>query len=112
MCETMAMREDNRPVVLFYGSQDYQDVTFREELEQLRTRMNLKVVLVLQEPHEGWAGEKGHINAEMLLRHLPRQYKRFQYFVCGPSVLMDSMEQVLPTIGVPPELVHTERFEI
>ena len=112
MCETMAMREDNRPVVLFYGSQDYQDVTFREELEQLKTRMNLKVVFVLQEPHDGWAGEKGHINAEMLLRHLPRQYKRFQYFVCGPAILMDSMEQVLPTIGVPAELVHTERFEI
>jgi predicted ferric reductase len=112
MCETMAMREDNRPVVLFYGSQDYEDITFRQEFEQLKTRMNLKIVYVLQEPHSGWEGEKGHINAEMLRKHLPRQFKRFQYFICGPPLLMDSMEKVLPAIGVPPELVHTERFEI
>jgi len=60
----------------------------------------------------GWEGEKGHLNAEMLLKHLPTQYKRFQYFVCGPPPLMDSMERVLPAIGVPAESVHTERFEI
>jgi len=74
--------------------------------------MNLKIVYVLQEPGNGWVGENGHINAEMLLRHLPRQYKRFQFFVCGPSPLMDSMEEVLPTIGISPESTHTERFEI
>lgn len=112
ICETMAMREDNRPVVLFYGSRDYEDITFRQEFEQLKTRMNLRIVYVLQEPGDGWAGEEGHINADMLLRHLPRQYKRFQFFVCGPPPLMDSMEQVLPTIGIPAESVHTERFEI
>jgi predicted ferric reductase len=112
MCETMAMREDNRPVILFYGSQDYRDVTFREDFELLKTRMNLKVVYVLQEPDNGWAGEKGHITAEMLMRHLPRQYRRFQYFVCGPTPLMNSMERVLPAIGVPAESVHTERFDI
>jgi len=112
MCETMAMREDKRPVVLFYGSRDYQDVTFREEFELLKTRMNLKVVYVLQEPDNGWTGEKGYITSEVLMRHLPRQYKRFQFFVCGPSPLMNSMERVLPAIGVPPESVHTERFDI
>jgi predicted ferric reductase len=112
MCETMAMREDNRPVVLFYSSRDYEDITFRQEFEQLKTRMNLKTVYVLQEPGNGWVGENGRINAEMLLRHLPRQYKRFQFFVCGPPPLMDSMEEVLPTIGISPESTHTERFEI
>jgi predicted ferric reductase len=90
----------------------YEDITFRQEFEQLKTRMNLKTVYVLQEPGNGWVGENGHINAEMLLRHLPRQYKRFQFFVCGPPPLMDSMEEVLPTIGVSPESTHTERFEI
>ncbi len=112
ICETMAMREDYRPIIVFYASRDYQDITFREDFERLQTRMNLKVVYVLQESDQNWIGETGHITTEMLLRHLPPQYKRFQYFVCGPSPLMDAMERALPSIGVPPESVHTERFDI
>jgi hypothetical protein len=42
--------------------------------------MNLRIVYVLEEPGDGWAGEEGHINAEMLLRYLPAT-------VQAPSVL-------------------------
>ncbi len=112
MCETLAMREDKRPVLLFYGSRDYDDLTFREEFEELSKKMTLKVIYVLENPGAGWTGEKGYVAADVLRRHLPRQYKRFQYFICGPTPLMDTMERVLPEIGVPPEFVHTERFDM
>ncbi len=112
MCETLAMREDKRPVLLFYGSRDYDDLTFREEFEELSKKMTLKVIYVLENPGAGWTGEKGYVTADVLRRHLPRQYKRFQYFICGPTPLMDTMERVLPEIGVPPEFVHTERFDM
>lgn len=112
MCETLAAREDNRPVILFYCSQDYDDLTFREEIEQLGKKMNLKVVYVLERPGKDWRGEEGHLTAEMILRHLPGQYKRFQYFICGPPHLMDAMERVLPRIGVAAESIHTERFDL
>ncbi len=55
-------------------------------------------------------GEKGFINSEILKRHLPEQYKRFVYFVCGPTPLMDAMEETLPVLGVPAEKVFSERF--
>jgi predicted ferric reductase len=73
--------------------------------------MNLKVIYVLEKPNASWNGEKGFINADMLRRHLPKQYRRFQYFICGPPSLMDSMERILPEIGVPSTLVHTERLD-
>ena len=110
MCETLAAREDVRPVVLFYGCRDYEDLTFREEFDALTARMNLKVVYVLEKPSASWAGEKGFVDADMLRRYLPKQYRRFQYFICGPPPLMDAMERILPDIGVPRKLIHTERF--
>ena len=112
MCETLAAREDVRPVVLFYGCRDYEGLTFREEFDSLTARMNLKVVSVLTQPSASWSGEKGNINADILRRHLPGQYRRFQYFICGPIPLMDAMERVLPEIGVPRKLVHTERLDM
>jgi predicted ferric reductase len=111
ICDTLAARGDKRPVLLIYCSRDYDDLTFRDELEQLSYDMSLTVVYVLDDPN-GWPAEKGRLTAEMLRRRLPRQYKRFQYFVCGPTPLMNAMERLLPDIGVPREVVHTERFDM
>jgi ferredoxin-NADP reductase len=113
MLLTMAEREDVRPVVLFYAAGAPDDLIFREELLALRGRMNLKVVYVVSEAPPGWEGERGRITAEVLRRHLPpKQYRRWQYFICGPSPMMDALEQVLPELGVPDERIHTERFDM
>lgn len=112
MCLTLADREDMRPVVLFYGSRDFDDLTFHEELDRLSGRMNLKTVYVLEQAFEGWQGETGLIDVTLLRRHLPKQYRRFQYFVCGPLPMMEEMEKILPELGIPPEQIHTERFDI
>ena len=110
MCQTMAERGDVRPVLLFYGAGDYESLTFREELESLKDGMDLKLIYVLSDPKDGWGGEIGFINAEILKRYLPKQYKRFVYFVCGPEPLMNAMEEALPELGIPGEKVLSERF--
>ncbi|MGO9336656.1 MAG: ferric reductase-like transmembrane domain-containing protein [Terracidiphilus sp.] len=112
MCETLAAREDVRPVVLFYGCRDNESLTFREEFDALTTKMNLKIVYILEHPSAAWTEESGLIDASILRRHLPAQYRRFQYFVCGPAPMMDAMERLLPEILVPRSQVHTERFEM
>ena len=112
MCQTMVEREDVRPVVLFYGANDWQNLTFREELEALQDQMNLKLVFVLSSPDEEWEGETGYLNGDILSRYLPNQYKRFNFLICGPPPLMDAMEEALPALGVPPENVLTERFDM
>lgn len=112
MCLTLADREDVRPVYLFYGSRDFEELTFHEEFDRLATRMNLKIVYVLEQGCEGWQGETGLIDAGLLRRHLPKQYRRYQYFVCGPLPMMDAMEKILPPMGIPAEQIHTERFDI
>jgi predicted ferric reductase len=112
MLRTMADREDVRPAVLFYANRGWGDVAFREELELLEGRMDLRVVHVLEQPDDGWRGETGYITSAILHRHLPAAYRRFQYFICGPGPMMDAMEDSLAELGVPPERVHTERFDM
>lgn len=112
MLQTMASREDVRPVVLFYGGQDLESLTFREGLDALSEQMNLKVVYVLSNPEEGWHGETGYISGQIMQRYLPRQYKRFKFMICGPKPLMDAMEEAIPDLGVPWEQVLTERFDM
>jgi predicted ferric reductase len=110
MCQTMAERGDVRPVLLFYGAQDWENLTFREQLDELTKEMSLQVISLLTDPPESWEGETGYVNGEILQRYLPEQYRRFVYFICGPQPLMDAMEEALPSLGVPSENVLSERF--
>lgn len=109
---TMADRADVRPVVVFYGNRDWESVMFREEPVTLAEGVNATVVHVLESPPQGWTGETGFITAQVIERHLPSQYRGFQYFVCGPRPMVDAMESALSAVGVTPERVQTERFDM
>jgi ferredoxin-NADP reductase len=107
---TLADRGDRRPVVLLYGSSDWDSITFREELEALRGRLDLKVVHVLEKPPAGWKGERGYIDAEVFRRHVPAPYLDHEYFICGPDVMMDAIEEALRLLEVPVSKYHSERY--
>lgn len=53
MIRTLADRGDRRPVVLIYGSRDWDTITFHEELEALKARLDLTIVHVLSAPPSG-----------------------------------------------------------
>jgi predicted ferric reductase len=112
MCMTMAQRGDVRPVLLLYGAPDWESITFQEQLDELKEKMNLKVIYVLQNPPEGWQGESGYIDTRIVKKYLPEHFKHYIYFVCGPPPLMDAMDIALPELGVPAEKVLSERFEM
>jgi len=110
MIRTLADRGDKRPVILLYGSKDWESITFREELEALKARLNLTVIHVLRNPPDGWTGEQGYITAEIFKRHLPPPYADHEYFICGPAVMMDLIEEALGEMNVPMSKYHSERY--
>jgi predicted ferric reductase len=110
MIRTLADRGDKRPAVLLYGVQDWDSITFREELEALKARLNLTIVYVVAKPAADWAGERGFINADTFRRHLPPPYADHEYFICGPNVMMDAIEKALGEMNVPMSKYHSERY--
>lgn len=107
---TFAERRDTRPCYLFFGIPDITSATFADEIDALTKDLNLTVIYVASRPSDDWTGERGFINADVLLRHLPDNRKSLQYFICGPGPLQDAMEDALGDLNVPREQVHTERF--
>ena len=110
MLRTLADRNDPRPAILLYGSKDWESITFREELEDLKARLNLTVVHVLRNPPADWTGEKGFITPEVFKRHIPQPYADHEYFICGPTKLMDIIEEALSDLNVPISKYHSERY--
>jgi predicted ferric reductase len=109
MLRTLADRGDRRPHTLVYGTVDWDSAAFREDLAELASRIDLRVVHVLERPPLGWLGETGAIGPELLERHLPRSGRRV-CFVCGPDAMMDAAESALAELEVPVEDIHAERL--
>lgn len=113
MLRTLRDRGDRRRLLLVYGNARWENVAFREELEQLEGELDLRVVHVLEEPPAGWEGETGFVDEGVLQRHLPPgDEARTEYFVCGPDAMMDVVETFLLARGVPLGRLHSERFNI
>ena len=105
-------RRDTRPILLFSAAANRTRLIAREEIEQLRGRLNLTVVDVFERPDAGWTGARGFLTADLLRRHLTPAFDHAEYFVCGPVPMMDAVEGLLAGLGVPSSRVHTERFQV
>ncbi len=114
MLRTMSDRGDTRPVTLLYANKILETATFLEEIEKLPGKLNLKVIHVIEKPVEGWAGESGFINGDVLRRHLPAEVKpnHTEIFVCGPAPMMNAVENALIELGIPVGDFHSERFDL
>jgi predicted ferric reductase len=107
---TLADRGDQRRVWLIMSARTPHDLMLRPEVEQVRERLNLKVIEVVSAPEPGWRGETGRIDRSLLTRNLPRRPHRLHYFLCGPAPMVTSVSHDLIALGVPFRRIHTERF--
>lgn len=112
MLLTLRDRGDPRPVRLIYATHDMSRAPFVDELAELGRQRDVRVIHVLESPPSAWDGERGFVTTEMLRRHLPPGHRRWQYFVCGPSPMMDALEDALADLDIPPARIHTERFDV
>jgi predicted ferric reductase len=112
---TLADRGEKRKLLLFYGARDWDNFTFREEIEELKARLDLKVVYIVEKPHDGWQGESGFITADLLRKYMPTDLKRNNYeiFLCGPEVMLNAVEPLLTDdLKVSWDDIHLERFNL
>jgi len=70
---SLAQRGDQREHLLFVSARALEELLFREEITELADQMRLRVVELLDTPHDGWTGGTGFLDAEVLATNLPRR---------------------------------------
>ncbi len=110
--KALTLRGDPRPVILFYANKELSDASFKEEFEAMRARIDLTIIHVPEDPPEGWEGEAGFIDAQVLDRHLPRHSRNWPHLICGPGPMLAAVRKALQTRGVPLTMIDTEVFEL
>jgi predicted ferric reductase len=112
LLRTLADRGDRRPLLLIHGCRSWDDVLFREDVQDLRGRLNLEVFYVLQEPPPGWTDGAGVLSEEVIGPRIEPRTGANIFFVCGPKPMSDSVHRTLRSRGVPLSRIQTELFDM
>ncbi|MBW2292525.1 MAG: 2Fe-2S iron-sulfur cluster binding domain-containing protein [Deltaproteobacteria bacterium] len=117
MLNSVAERGFDREVWLFYGVRDAREQVMMEHLTEVARKnpehfkFNMcyskeDLAALPPNPDIEYHGER--VSVDLFKRTLPSN--NFQYYICGPPPLMDSITHDLREWGVPDSSVHFESF--
>lgn len=111
MANAIADGDEDFNLVLLYGSRNYDNILFREELAALEEKCDkIKVVHVLSdEKNEVEGTEKGFITAELIKKYAPEN-EPYSVFLCGPVQMYSFVDKELEKLALPRKLVRHEMF--
>jgi ferredoxin-NADP reductase len=114
MLNTLLAAGSERRIWLFYGVRDGNELIMGEHLRTLsRDHENFQLHLCFSRPNE-WEREgvdfhhRGRVDIPLLQDNL--KLGRYQFYICGPSTMMESLVLGLEALGIDGADIHHESF--
>jgi ferredoxin-NADP reductase len=100
------------PTKLLYSSRSYEDIIYREELDHLAGNdSSLRVIHTLtRRQAQNWTGYKRRIDRAMIIETAWQTAENPNAFVCGSTLLVETVATYLQELGYAAERIKTERF--
>ncbi|KXB08822.1 Na(+)-translocating NADH-quinone reductase subunit F, partial [candidate division MSBL1 archaeon SCGC-AAA382M17] len=105
----------DRKVSYWYGARSKQEIFYEEDFRELEKEFpNFSFHIALSEPKEedNWDGSVGFIHQvayDQYLRTL-EEPEEIEYYLCGPPVMNDAVQNMLYNLGVPQEMIAYDDF--
>ncbi len=111
MANAICDGDEDFNMILLYGSRNYDNILFRDELDALQKKCNkIKVVHVLSDEEKEIDGtENGFITAELIKKYAPAD-KDYSIFLCGPQQMYAFVDKELEKLNLPKKFIRHEMF--
>jgi Na+-transporting NADH:ubiquinone oxidoreductase subunit F len=105
----------DRKVSYWYGARSKREIFYEEEFRSIEKQFpNFKFNIALSEPHpdDNWKGYTGFIHQVVYNEYLSKQEEPedIEYYLCGPPMMNDAVQDMLSNLGVPEEMVDFDDF--
>ncbi len=104
-------QEYSRKITLIYSNRTQADICFEDLWARAVDHMpGFKIVQTLVDEIPGpWAGERGMIDEEMILRAVGNIENK-DFYISGPEPMVDSFIPKLEAMGIDENKIHKDRF--
>ena len=99
-------------VVLLYGNNSFEDIAFRQELDDLAaSHPSLRVEYVLSTPDvpSDWKGKRGFIDKDLVAELVPDYTERL-FYISGPPRMIIALEEQLGNLSISPGQIKRDSF--
>jgi cytochrome-b5 reductase len=91
--------KDETELWLMFGNQTEEDILLRHELERI-PKHRLHLFYTLDRPPADWKHGTGFVTEEMCRKHLPPAGEDTMIFMCGPPLMIKSVQDHLLKLGL------------
>jgi Na+-transporting NADH:ubiquinone oxidoreductase subunit F len=104
-----------RKVSFWYGARSMREVFYEDHFRAIEKKFkNFKFHIGLSEPlpEDNWKGYTGFIHQILHDEYLKDHDapEDIEYYLCGPPVMTDAVEEMLDDLGVDPEMIRYDKF--
>lgn len=105
----------NRKVSYWYGARSKREIFYEEHFRRIEKDFpNFKFNIALSEPvaADNWEGYTGFIHQVLYDKYLSKHEapEDVEYYLCGPPMMNDAVQNMLYDLGVPDEMVDFDDF--
>ncbi len=104
-----------RKITYWYGARSKLELFFEKEFKELEKEYdNFSFYIALSQPkiEDDWEGMTGYIHQCLYDNYLSEHDDptEVEYYLCGPPVMIDALEDMLDSLGVEPEMIAYDSF--
>ncbi|MCX6351554.1 MAG: ferredoxin--NADP reductase [Bacteroidetes bacterium] len=113
---TALQQEPQSKITLVYGNKSLDSIIFKNDLETLQNQYpeRLQLIHTLTRVGDEWQGRRGRLHQALVKEIVTTDVKDFglkkQFYICGPSGMIEQASLALKEIGFSKEQVHEEHF--
>lgn len=105
----------DRRLSFWYGARSKLELFFDEEFSRLAEQypnFSYHVALSNPMPEDNWKGMTGYIHQQLHDAYLATHEDptEIEYYLCGPPLMVQAVEEMLDSLGVEPEMVAYDKF--
>ena len=109
MVDNLIKTNDNRNIILLYGSQKYDNIIFKDKIDKIKNKNFKKLYILSEDENIGDFCEKGFLNKTILDNHVIKFHKS-KFYICGPEIMKKAVNSYLYDFGVLQENIISEDF--
>ena len=104
-----------RKITFWYGARSLREMFYTEDYDMLqREHENFTWHVALSEPlpEDNWDGYTGFIHSVLCDNYLNKheEPEEIEYYLCGPPMMINAVQGMLDSMGVPPEMIAFDSF--
>lgn len=106
--------EKQSQIILFYANREVDNVIFKDEIDTLsKNNSNFQVVYIFDNPPADFPEEQSGLLNEQKIKTILEKYNALnadEHFICGPTPMMQLIENTLKQLNTSSEKIHIEYF--